>query len=144
MDRLFTCHHRCPFCRPVSNRLQCCCNSRVIIFSGILNSFVTLSRKQFCIGDGFPNTLKMTFLILLCITRETENCQPTLECIICELPPPTLASWRLASLQSSCAGPSLHTLAFHLACKKFTLLFTRNINKLLQRRTIEDHIRVVL
>ena len=39
---------------------------------------------------------------------------PHFECIICALPPPTLASWRLASLQSSRAVTSLHTLEFLL------------------------------
>ena len=34
---------------------------------------------------------------------------PHCECIICALPPPTLAGWRLASLQSFRAVPSLHT-----------------------------------
>ena len=55
---------------------------------------------------------KITFYATLVVSNSRPRqwaLPPHCECIICALPPPTLAGWRLASLQSSRAVPSLHT-----------------------------------
>ena len=70
-------------------------------------------------------SLNVFLLIARCIC-------PHFECIICALPPPTLASWRLASLQSSRAVPSLHTLEFLLLTwEKFHFLGLKLLAKIL-------------